>query len=375
MWSSVEHAVAVFRAGEPVVVVDDESRENEGDLIAAAQYMTAERMAFVVRHSSGLVCAAMDSARLGALQLPLMYPAGKDRQGTAFAVSTDLRDGVTTGISATDRAATVRALADPSSIPRHFSRPGHVLPLHAATGGVLERPGHTEAAVDLATMAGLHRAAVLAEIVNDDGSMAGRPDLERFAQEHRLPLISVADLVSHRRRTERLVRSGVVTVLPTSYGAFQARTYVSDIDGAEHLALVLGDVRDRSGVLVRVHCECLTGDVFGSKACDCAAQLDAAQGRIARAGHGVVVYLRDPRDYFIAAQILTDLGVCSVRLMTSNADRVAQLTDIGVRVDRREPLLREPLPDSADHLRGHRDRLGTQFDSRAIVLAPSQAIT
>lgn len=374
MWSSVEHAVVAFRTGEPVIVVDDESRENEGDLIASAQYMTAERMAFIVRHSSGLVCAAMDSARLGALQLPLMYPAGKDRQGTAFAVSTDLRDGVTTGISAADRAATVRGLADPSSTPRHFSRPGHILPLHAAPGGVLERPGHTEAGVDLATMAGLHRAAVIAEIVNDDGTMARRPDLERFAQAHRLPLIGVADLVSYRRRTECLVRRGTTTMLPTSYGAFQARTYVAEIDGAEHLALVLGDVRDRPEVLVRVHSECLTGDVFGSERCDCAEQLDAAQRRIALAGHGVVVYLRDARDYFIAAQILNDLGVCSVRLMTDNPDRVGQLTDNGVRVERREPI-RPDRDRTTPTTSAQLHRLGDQCDSRATDLVPIQAIT
>lgn len=366
MWSSVEAAVAAFRTGGLVIVVDDEHRENEGDLIAAAQHVTPELMAFIVRHSSGVVCTAMESARLDALHLPLMCPAGKGTQGTAFAISTDLRVGITTGISAADRAATVRALADPARTADHFTRPGHVFPLHAAPGGVLERPGHTEAGVDLAALAGLEPAAVIAEIVNDDGGMARRPDLERFALEHGLPMISVAMLVRFRRRTERLLTRGAETTLPTRHGEFRACSFLAAGEGGEHLALVRGEVRGGDDVVVRVHSECLTGDVFGSLRCDCGDQLDTALWKIARAGRGVLVYLRGHEgrgigEYFLAAQILTDLGVGSVRLLTNNADKIAQLTDHGITVAGREEIRIEPGPHTLTDLRTKRDRLGHQL--------------
>jgi 3,4-dihydroxy 2-butanone 4-phosphate synthase/GTP cyclohydrolase II len=326
-----------------------------------------------------------------------MVPRGDDPRGTAFTVSVDLRVGTTTGISAAERAATARALADPTRTAADFTRPGHVFPLRARPGGVLERRGHTEAAVDLTRLAGTAPTAVISEIVNDDGTMARRPDLRRFAQRHGLPLITVADLIRHRRRTERLVHRGVGTTLPTRHGEFRLHCYTSVLDGTEHLAVVRGDVTDGHDVLVRVHSECLTGDAFGSARCDCGDQLDAALARIAAADRGVVVYLRghegrgiglarklqaynlqdsgldtvdanlslglpvDSREYDIGAQILSDLQIHSVRLLTNNPAKSRGLTEYGIDVVSREPLVTAPGPHSVEYLRTKRDRLGHEL--------------
>ncbi|SFF90388.1 GTP cyclohydrolase II /3,4-dihydroxy-2-butanone 4-phosphate synthase [Blastococcus tunisiensis] len=390
-------AVAAFRRGEPVLVVDDENRENEGDLVAAAELMTPELMAFIVRHTGGVVCVSMDADRLAALRLPQMVQDTEDPKGTAFTVSVDLRTGISTGISAADRAATVRALADPSSTAEDFVRPGHIFPLRARPGGVLERAGHTEAAVDLSRLAGLRTAAVISEVVNDDGSMARRGDLRRFAVQHDLHLISVDDLARHRRAAEPVVRRAAQTSLPTDHGTFRAYCYTGTGDAVEHMAMVMGDVRDGRDVLVRVHSECLTGDLFGSHRCDCGQQLDAGLRLIAATGRGVLVYLRghegrgiglankmrayelqeqgldtldanlalglpvDLRRYDVAAQVLIDLGVRSVRLMTNNPDKSRGLVEHGVAVSTREPIVVVPGPANVRYLRAKRDRLGHEL--------------
>jgi 3,4-dihydroxy 2-butanone 4-phosphate synthase/GTP cyclohydrolase II len=392
-------AVAAFRRGEPVLVVDDEDRENEGDLVAAAELMTPELMAFIVRHTGGVVCVAMDAGRLETLRLPQMVEDSEDPKGTAFTVSVDLRSGISTGISAADRAATVRALADPACTAEDFVRPGHVFPLRARPGGVLERSGHTEAAVDLARLAGLRTVSVISEVVNDDGSMARRAGLRRFAVQHDLHLISVADLARHRRSAEPVVRRAAQTSLPTDHGMFRSYCYVGTGDPVEHMALALGDLRDGHDVLVRVHSECLTGDLFGSHRCDCGEQLDAALRRIAAEGRGVLVYLRghegrgiglanklrayelqeqgldtldanlalglpvDLRRYDVAAQVLADLGVRSVRLMTNNPDKSRDLVAHGIEVNSREPIVVVPGPANVRYLRAKRDRLGHELGS------------
>lgn len=402
-------AIAAFRRGEPVLVVDDEGRENEGDLIVAAELMTPQVMAFLIRHTGGVVCVAMDADRLDTLRLPQMVTTNEDPKGTAFTVSVDLRDGVTTGISATDRAATVRALADPAYTAEDFLRPGHVFPLRARSGGVLERSGHTEAAVDLTRLAGLRPAAVISEVVNDDGTMARRPDLRRFSAQHGLHLISVADLVRYRRTTESTVVRLARTPLPTDHGMFQAHCYAAAADGVEHLALVMGNVRDGRDVLVRVHSECLTGDLFGSHRCDCGEQLDDGLRRIAAAGRGVLVYLRghegrgiglanklrayelqeqgldtldanlalglpvDLRRYDIAAHVLADLGISSVRLMTNNPDKSRGLEEHGIEVSSREPIVIEPGPANVRYLRAKRDRLGHELGPLGESLDPAPA--
>jgi 3,4-dihydroxy 2-butanone 4-phosphate synthase/GTP cyclohydrolase II len=390
-------AVAAFRRGDPVLVVDDEDRENEGDLVAAAELMTPELMAFIVRHTGGVVCVAMDAGRLETLRLPQMVEDSEDPKGTAFTVSVDLRSGISTGISAADRAATVRALADPAYTAEDFVRPGHVFPLRARPGGVLERSGHTEAAVDLARLAGLRTVAVISEVVNEDGSMARRAGLRRFAVQHDLHLISVADLARHRRSAEPVVRRAAQTSLPTDHGVFLSYCYVGTSDPVEHMALAMGDVRDGHDVLVRVHSECLTGDLFGSHRCDCGEQLDAALRRIAAEGRGVLVYLRghegrgiglanklrayelqeqgldtldanlalglpvDLRRYDVAAQMLADLGVRSVRLMTNNPDKSRDLVAHGIEVNSREPIVVVPGPANVRYLRAKRDRLGHEL--------------
>src|SRR5690349_4058725 len=277
-FAAVEEVIAAFARGEIVVVVDDEDRENEGDLIMAAELATTERVAFMVRYTSGVLCVPMSGERLDDLRLPLMVTTSTDAMGTAYTITVDAR-GVGTGISAQDRALTVRTLADPSTEPNDLRRPGHILPLRAREGGVLKRAGHTEAGVDLATMAGLRPAALLAEVVNDDGSMARLPDLVKFAQKHGLLLTSIADLIAYRRRSEKLVQHLSSARMPTSHGEFVAHVYESLVDGEQHVALVRGTIDPDVPVLVRVHSECLTGDVFGSRRCDCGEQLDAALDR------------------------------------------------------------------------------------------------
>jgi len=391
---TVERALAELRAGRPVLVVDAADREDEGDLVLAAALATPEQLAFVIRHTSGVVCAPMTGADLDRLALPPMTAVNEDRKGTAYAVTVDAREGVTTGISAADRARTLRALADPATTAGDLTRPGHVLPLRAAPGGVLQRPGHTEAAVDLARLAGLPPVGVIAEVVEDDGSMARLPALRAFAARHDLALVSIADLVAHRRRTERLVERVADTVLPTPHGTFRALAYRDRVDGGEHVALVMGDVAGGEGVLARVHSECLTGDVFGSLRCDCGAQLQQALAAVAAQGRGVVVYLRgqegrgiglahklrayqrqdggsdtvdantelglpvDARDYGTAAQVLRDLGVAGVRLVTNNPDKVVALERYGVRVTERVGQPVAANPHNLVYLRTKRDRMG-----------------
>ena len=367
---SVERAIADIAAGKAVIVVDDETRENEGDIIFAASKATPELMAFTIRHSSGVICVPMPADMLDRLEIPLMTPHNKDKLRTAYTISVDARDGVSTGISAADRAHTARVLADSATEPWEITRPGHVFPLRYREGGVLVRRGHTEAAVDLATLAGLTPAGVLVEVVNDDGTMKRAPELREFADEHGLAMISIDDLVRYRRRHENLVERVAETRLPTRHGDFTAYGYRITVDGSEHIALVYGDVSgasDSEPVLTRVHSECLTGDVFGSSRCDCGPQLDEALERIVAEGRGVVVYLRghegrgiglvaklqayqlqdggrdtvdanldlglpaDARHYGTATQVLRDLGVTNVRLMTNNPDKVDNLEDFGVR--------------------------------------------
>lgn len=293
IFDPIEDAIAAFGRGEIVVVVDDADRENEGDLIVAAEHATADRIAFFLAHTSGLICVPMTGARLDELELPLMVRENTESQRTAFTVTVDARSGTTTGISAEDRSATIRALIDPGTKPKDLARPGHVLPLRAREGGVLKRAGHTEAAIDLARLAGLYPAAVLCEVVSSDKrSMARLPELVELSRREGLKLISIADLIQHRRRREKLVERVSSARIPTRYGDFTGYVYRSVLDGEEHLALVRGEVAGRDRVLVRVHSECLTGDVFGSLRCDCGPQLDRALELIAEAGSGVVVYLR-----------------------------------------------------------------------------------
>jgi 3,4-dihydroxy 2-butanone 4-phosphate synthase/GTP cyclohydrolase II len=390
----VEAAIAAIANGEFVVVLDREDRENEGDLIMAAERVTPEALAFMIRHTSGLVCVGMTGERLDELDIPLMVQHGTEAQGTAFTVSVDVLAGTTTGISAADRAATIRALVDPAAAPGDFARPGHVFPLRARPGGVLSRPGHTEAAVDLATLAGLSPAGVLCEIVRPDGGMARGGDLATFAADHGLAIITVDELIGYRRRREQLVLRRSSSTLPTHHGPFTVHAYESLLDGVEHLALVRGDVSGVDPVLVRVHSECLTGDVFGSARCDCGAQLELAMANIAEAGRGVVVYLRghegrgiglaakidayglqdggldtveanvalglpvDDRDYGIGAQILDDLGVQAVRLMTNNPAKGQGLAGYGFELTERVPLIVEPTADNGAYLSAKRRKLG-----------------
>ncbi|HWB34920.1 MAG TPA: bifunctional 3,4-dihydroxy-2-butanone-4-phosphate synthase/GTP cyclohydrolase II [Rugosimonospora sp.] len=393
-FSPIEEAVAAVAAGRPVVVVDDEDRENEGDLIFAAQLATPELLAMMVRYTSGFICVPLTESDADRLDLPPMYRVNQDKRGTAYTVTVDARDGVTTGISAADRARTISLLADPATTPEQLSRPGHVVPLRARPGGVLRRPGHTEAAVDLATLAGLRPAGVLCELVNDDGTMMRLPELTIFAKEHDLPLISIADLISYRRRAEMLVERVAEARLPTEYGEFTAVGFRALTDGAEQVALVYGDLGDGQDVLVRVHSECLTGDVFGSLRCDCGPQLHAALERVAHEGRGVVLYIRghegrgigllrklqayqlqdqghdtvdanvllglpaDARDYGTGAQILYDLGVRTMRLLTNNPAKRAGLEGYGLSVTGRVPLPVRPHPENLRYLRTKRDRMG-----------------
>jgi 3,4-dihydroxy 2-butanone 4-phosphate synthase/GTP cyclohydrolase II len=391
---SVERAVADIAAGRAVVVVDDEDRENEGDIIFAAAKATPELMAFTIRHSSGVICVPMPADLLDRLEIPLMTPHNRDRMRTQFTVSVDARDGVSTGISAADRAHTARVLADSATEPWEITRPGHVFPLRYREGGVLSRRGHTEAAVDLARLAGLTPVGVLVEVVNDDGTMKRAPQLRAFADEHGLAMISIDDLVRFRHRTEELVERVAETRLPTGHGEFTAYGYRSSIDASEHLALVYGDISGEEPVLTRVHSECLTGDVFGSQRCDCGPQLDEALERVVQAGRGVVVYLRghegrgiglvskleayalqdagrdtvdanldlglpaDARHYGAASQVLRDLGVTRGRLLTNNPEKSEALTDFGVTVEAQLPLTPRPNPHNLHYLRTKRDRMG-----------------
>jgi 3,4-dihydroxy 2-butanone 4-phosphate synthase/GTP cyclohydrolase II len=393
-FARIENAIAQIARGEPVVVVDDADRENEGDLILAAEKATPETIAFVLRHTSGVLCVALPGARCDSLQLPLMVQKGSDAQGTAFTVTVDAKRGTSTGISAADRATTLRALANDASKADDFTRPGHVFPLRAREEGVLERRGHTEAASDLARLAGLTPVGALCELVHEDGSMMRLPALESFAIEHNLALIHIDDLVAYRRRTEAVVELVAEARLPTRHGPFVVHVFRDSIDKREHLALVRGEVRGVSKVLVRVHSECVTGDLFGSLRCDCGAQLDAALARVAKAGRGVVVYLRghegrgiglinklhayrlqdqgrdtveanlelglpvDSRRYDIGAQILTSLGLTTIRLMSNNPAKFAALEGYPLRIVERVPLVTIPNAENAGYLSTKQVKLG-----------------
>lgn len=406
-FARIERAMAEIKAGRPVVVVDDANRENEGDLIFAAELATPELVAFMVRYTSGYICVALTEGECDRLDLPPMHHTNQDRRGTAYTVTVDAREGVSTGISAADRAHTIRLLADPGTGPEDLARPGHVVPLRAREGGVLHRPGHTEAATDLTRLAGLRPVGVLCELVNDDGTMMRGPDLERFCAEHSLLLVTIADLIAYRRRTEKQVELVAEARLPTRHGVFRALGYCGDYDSAEHVALVLGDLGDGRDVLVRVHSECLTGDVFGSLRCDCGPQLDTALERVAQEGRGVVLYLRghegrgigllhklqayqlqdlgrdtvdanlelglpaDARDYGTGAQILYDLGVRSMRLLTNNPAKRAGLEGYGLTVTGRLDLPVRPHPENVDYLRTKRDRMGHLLEFDEVVEAPT----
>lgn len=400
----IEDAIADFAAGRAVVVVDDEDRENEGDIIFSAELATPELLAFMIRHTSGVVCVPMEGEDLDRLDLPLMTARNEESLRTAYTVTVDAREGVTTGISAADRAHTITLLAGADSRPSDFVRPGHILPLRARPGGVLARRGHTEASVDLARLAGLRPAGVLAEVVDDDGSMARLPRLREFADEHGLTLVSVEQLVAHRQSlgetlTEEqanppLVTRTVETHLPNRHGQWRAVGFRGAMDGAEHVALVLGELGEGTDVLVRVHSECLTGDAFGSHRCDCGAQLDAAMADIAREGRGVVVYLgghegrgigllhklrayslqdrgadtvdanlrlglpADAREFGAGAEILTDLGISSVRLLSNNPAKADSLEQHGVRVVERVSMPGFVTEANIAYLRTKRDRMG-----------------
>ena len=398
VFATIDEALEELRAGRMLIVVDDADRENEGDFVMAAEMATPEAVNFMVTHGRGIVCMPVTRERLDELEIPLMISKNNESHGTAFAVSIDIEGRTTTGTSAFDRAATVRAIADPTLSHDEIRMPGHVFPLRAVAGGVLQRAGHTEATVDLMRLAGLYPAGVLCEVLNADGSMARLPELARVAQEHGLKLISIADLIEYRRRSEVHVRRVASATLPTRLGPLEVIAYESTVDGRTHLALVRGAIGDGDGVLVRVHSECLTGDVFGSLRCDCGDQLEEALERIAEEGRGVVVYIRghegraiglphklrayqlqdagldtveanealglpaDPREYGTGAQILADLGVRSMRLLTNNPAKRAGLEGYGLSILERVPLEVAVRDENRAYLRTKREKLGHLLD-------------
>ncbi|MGA9162100.1 MAG: bifunctional 3,4-dihydroxy-2-butanone-4-phosphate synthase/GTP cyclohydrolase II [Actinomycetota bacterium] len=399
VFATIDEALADIRAGKMVIVVDDADRENEGDFIMAAEKATPETLNFMVTHGRGIVCMPMTQQRLDELRIPLMVSKNNESHGTAFAVSIDVQGRTTTGTSAFDRAATVRAIADPGLRPEDIRMPGHVFPLMAQEGGVLKRAGHTEATVDLARLAGLYPAGVLCEVLHPDGSMARLPELLRVAEAHDLKVILIADLIEYRRHREHLVMRTAEAQIPTEHGEFTAYTYESSLDGMVHVALVLGDVGDGEQILVRVHSECLTGDVFGSMRCDCGDQLHSALAHVGKEGRGVILYVRghegraiglthklrayrlqeqgrdtveanvelgfapDPREYGIGAQILVDLGVRSMRLLTNNPAKRAGLEGYGLSIAERVPLETRPTEENIGYLRTKREKLGHLLDN------------
>jgi 3,4-dihydroxy 2-butanone 4-phosphate synthase / GTP cyclohydrolase II len=392
-FASIENAIAAIRAGQMVIVVDDENRENEGDLTVAAEKITPQVINFMAQYGRGLICLAMTPEHLDALEIPLMVPHNSSRFETAFCVSIEAKQGTTTGISAADRAATVLSAINPATRPSDLSRPGHVFPLRAKSAGVLARAGQTEAAVDLARLAGLHPSGVICEIMNKDGTMARVPQLSRFARRHDIPLVAIADLIAYRMRTESVVQRVASTKLPTEYGEFRLHAFENQIDKQTHVALVRGDVGNGQDVLVRVHSQCLTGDVLRSARCDCGAQLDKALCRIATEGRGVLLYLNqegrgiglankirayglqdegldtveanerlgfkpDQRDYGIGVQILRDLGVRSMRLLSNNPRKLVAIEGYGLSVTKWLPLEIPASPSSLRYLTTKRNKLG-----------------
>ena len=397
-FAPVEEAVAAIARGGMVVVVDDADRENEGDLVMAADAVTAEQVAFVVRWTSGLICVPLTGERLDELDLPLMVRRNTESHQTAFTVSVDATQGTTTGISAADRARTIRALVDPATRPEDLARPGHIFPLRAVPGGVLKRAGHTEAAVDLARLAGRAAGGVICELANEDGSMSRLPQLTAFAARFGLPLISIADLIAYRRRHEKLVRRVAEARIPTPFGEFTGIAYENVEDGLHHIALVYGEPAGKRDVLVRMHSECLTGDVFASLRCDCGTQLHDAMRKVAEEGEGVVVYIRghegrgigivhklqayklqdggqdtveanialgfpaDAREYGTGAQILVDLGLSTLRLLTNNPAKRAGLEGYGLEIVERVPIETAPTAHNLHYLEAKRDRMGHELE-------------
>lgn len=392
-FNSIESVIADIRGGKMVIVVDDADRENEGDLIMAGQHVTPAAINFMAKHGRGLICVPTTNERLQQLGIGRMVKENREVFTTDFQVSVDAARGISTGISAADRARTIELMASPTAVPDDLVQPGHVFPLRAKAGGVLQRAGHTEAAVDLTVLAGCRPIGVICEIMNDDGTMARLPELLKFAKRHRLKLCTMADLIQHRRTREKLVERVEAVKMPTDYGEFDLYLYRSKLDDQHHLALVYGDVAGKTGVLVRVHSECLTGDVFGSRRCDCGPQLHQAMRQVAAAGRGVIVYMRqegrgiglapkikayklqeqgfdtveanqklgygmDLREYGLGAQILTDLGLRKIRLLTNNPKKIVGLEGYGLEIIEQVPIKVKPNPHNARYLKTKREKLG-----------------